>query len=285
MMRAGLVGEVAPSRRAAPGQRRPEGIPPWDAFPAVEALHACDPLSQTGDDQEIDDPVRRRAFVGLASTSLLGSVLDAASDQRPLTAEPFVPVLTGHFADTEAGQPGPPSDIVALAAAVSQARRQYQDCRYSELTGHLPQLLVRLDAACLSLDGEARSRAFVLSADTHHVAAGLLLKLDDQGLAYLAADRSMRAAQASGDPVTVGASARIVTHALMNGGHLAAAISTASSHAARLDQDVPAHTPDSLSVYGSLLRRGRRSPARSARHRTRTARRSRRRSPAARRGR
>jgi hypothetical protein len=60
----------------------------------------------------------------------------------------------------------------------------------------------------------------------------------------------------SGDPVTVGASARIITHTLMAGGHLGAAIDTASSQAERLDRDVPAHTPDSLSVYGSLLLRG-----------------------------
>ena len=95
----------------------------------------------------------------------------------------------------------------------------------------------------------------MLCADAYHVAAGLLLKLDDQGLAYLAADRSMRAAQASEDPVAVGASARIVTHTLMNGGHLAAAIATATGHAARLDRNVSSHTPDSLSVYGSLLLR------------------------------
>ena len=66
----------------------------------------------------------------------------------------------------------------------------------------------------------------------------------------------MRAAQASEDPVTTAASARIITHTLMNGGHLAAAIDTASSQAARLDRDVPSHTPESLSVYGSLLLRG-----------------------------
>jgi hypothetical protein len=84
----------------------------------------------------------------------------------------------------------------------------------------------------------------------------LLLKLDDQGLAYLAADRSMRAAETSGDPVTVAASARIITHTLMAGGHLGAAITTASSHAERLDHNMPAQTSDSLSVYGSLLLRG-----------------------------
>ena len=66
----------------------------------------------------------------------------------------------------------------------------------------------------------------------------------------------MRAAETSGDPVTVAASARIITHTLMSGGHLGTAITTASNQAARLDHDIEAHTPDSLSVYGALLLRG-----------------------------
>jgi hypothetical protein len=56
--------------------------------------------------------------------------------------------------------------------------------------------------------------------------------------------------------VTIGASARIITHTLMSGGHLPAAISAASSYAVQLDRAVEAHTPESLSVYGSLLLRG-----------------------------
>src|ERR1039457_1357805 len=56
--------------------------------------------------------------------------------------------------------------------------------------------------------------------------------------------------------MTVGASARILTHTLMNSGHLAAAVTTASSQAQRLDHDITAHTPESLPVYGSLLPRG-----------------------------
>ncbi len=47
-----------------------------------------------------------------------------------------------------------------------------------------------------------------------------------------------------------------ITHALMNSGHLDAATTTASSLAADLDSNVTAHSPDSLSVYGSLLLRG-----------------------------
>ena len=66
----------------------------------------------------------------------------------------------------------------------------------------------------------------------------------------------MQAARASEDPVTIASSARIVTHAMMNSRHYKAAASTASTLAASFDHDVPAHDPESLSVYGSLLLRG-----------------------------
>lgn len=255
-MPAAPPGELGLSRQAVAGQRHHPAIPPWDTVPALEALGVSGPPGFDLGEQENDDALRRRTFAGLTSTSLLRAITDAAPGETSLDAEPLASALAGHADGTGLEQPGPPADVAALAAAVSDARRQYQACRYSELIKDLPQLLARLHAACQSLDGEAASWAFGLSADAYHVAAGLLLKLDDPGLAYLAAGRSMRAASASEDPVTAEASARIITHALMHGGHLAAAISTASSHAARLDGVVSCHTPESLSVYGSLLLRG-----------------------------
>ena len=237
--------------------RRPESpraIPPGDtSAPQVPSASGLFTLDE-GDRQE-DDPVRRRTFVGLTGATMASAILDGIPRTRPpADAEALAPVLTGHTVDAAALEA--PPDIRALARAADDARRQYQACRYSDLIPLLSGLLGRLGAACQLLDGDEQLRAFALSADVHHVAAGLLLKLDDRGLAAVAADRSMRAALASQDPVTVGASARIITHTLMDGGHLAAAITTASSQAQRLDHDIAAHTPGSLSVYGSLLLRG-----------------------------
>ncbi len=246
-----LLG-LAPRAPSHPPASRP--IPSRDTRAALPESPDSALLSLIGDRQE-DDPVRRRTFLGLTGATMVGAVLDdIPRSDAAIDAEPLAPVLAGHLADLIPAQAAP--DIAALTAAATSARRQYQACRYSELTKNLPDLLARLDAACSALGGEDRLRAYALSADAHHVAAGLLLKLGDQGLASLAADRSMRAAIASGDPLAVGASARSITHTLMNGHHLAAAIATASSHAARLDRDVTAQTPDSLSVYGSLLLRG-----------------------------
>jgi hypothetical protein len=61
--------------------------------------------------------------------------------------------------------------FAALTTAVDSARRDSQMCRYGELIRHLPRLLAELNAACRSLDGDARRRVSALSADAYHVAA------------------------------------------------------------------------------------------------------------------
>lgn len=212
--------------------------------------------TDTGDEEESEDPVRRRAFVGLTAASLFGVIAADTARSVPDVVEPFAAVLTAYSSDAAPRPLDAPPDIQALTATVAQAKRNYQACHYSDVIKDLPALLTRLQAACSMLDGDARRQACTLSAEAHHVAASILLKVGDQGLGWLAADRSMQAARASQDPVTTGSSARIVTHAMMSGGHLGAATSTASSLAARLDRDVSAHDPESLSVYGSLLLRG-----------------------------
>jgi hypothetical protein len=243
----GLPDPARTSLGLAP--RRP-GSAQTPVVPSASRLFTLD----EGDRQE-DDSVRRRTFVGLTGATMVSAILDGIPRPRPpADAETLAPVLTGHSVDPAALEV--PPDIRALTTAANAARRQYQACRYSDLIPLLSGLPGRLGAACQLLDGDDQLRAFTLSADAHHVAAGLLLKLDDRGLAAVAADRSMRAALASQDPVTVGASARVLTHTLMNGGHLAAAVTTASSQAQRLDHDITAHPPESLSVYGSLLLRG-----------------------------
>jgi tetratricopeptide (TPR) repeat protein len=207
--------------------------------------------------QEGSDPVRRRTFVELTSLSMASAILPASAGTRsPIDIEPLALALTAQMtgASPEPCQELP--EITALAGNVSRARKQYQACRYTELISHLPRLLGQLDAACRFLDGDDKLSAYALSADAYHVAAGFLLKLGDHGLAHLATDRSMTAALASQNPLIVGASARIVTHTLMNSGHLPAAIATARNHAVRLDREIGTRTPESLSVYGSVLLRG-----------------------------
>lgn len=209
------------------------------------------------DSEEDESPVRRRTFVGLTGAALASAVLaDTTSGGWADAIESFATVLVSRTPDTAASGLGDLPDVPSLAAAVADVKRGYQACRYTAAAKRLPTLISRSQAACAMLDGQARLRAFTLSAEAHHVAASVLLKAGDQGLGWLAADRSMQAARASEDPVTLASSARIITHALMKGKHYKAATDTASTLAASFGRDMPAHDPVSLSVYGSLLLRG-----------------------------
>jgi len=226
-----------------------------DALVPSGAAGATRPLSvESAYGEEGEDQVRRRTFVGLTGASLFGAVVASAAPSGPLSAvEAFAAVLAD---PRSAGSLDEPVSLKALSTAVAAAKRNYQSCRYAEMIKTLPSLLSQLQASSTVLSGDDRLKAHALSAEAHHVAASVLLKLGDKGLALMAAERSMQAAQASEDPLTIGSSARIITHALMRSGHLGAATSAASSHAARLDQAITAHSPESLSVYGSLLLRG-----------------------------
>jgi hypothetical protein len=202
--------------------------------------------------------LRRRTFNRLAAAGLFSAVLaDLPDSGAPLEGvEAFAAALAG-YPDVPGGLPETTRfDLTALSASVASAKRNYQACHYATVIETLPGLLADLRAASETIEGDTRLQIYALSAEAHHVAASILLKLDDEGLAWLAADRSMQAAQLSQDPVTVASSARIITHALMDDGHYGAATTTASRFAARLDHDIDQHNPDSLSVYGSLLLRG-----------------------------
>ena len=183
--------------------------------------------------------MRRRTFVGLTGASLAGAILaDTASGGWADAIEYFATVLVSRAPAGSASALGDPPDVPSLAAAVARAKRDYQACRYTTVAKSLPALISRSQAACATLDGQARLQAFTLSAEAHHVAASVLLKVGDQGLGWLAADRSMQAARASQDPVTLASSARIITHALMKSKHYKAATHTASTLAAQFDQDM-----------------------------------------------
>lgn len=204
---------------------------------------------------EEDNAVRRREFVGLTGAGLFGAIL-ASADTAPApttgsTLNDLATVLTEHPA-----APAGPTDLTRLSATVGAAKRDYQACKYGDVLTMLPPLLRSLRAASVAVDDNHRREAEALSAEAYHVAASILIKHGDKGLAWLAADRSVHAAQQTEIPLMIGSSARIITHALMDGGHHRAAATNASTAAQRMNAALTQPTDDDLSVYGSLLLRG-----------------------------
>ncbi|MEV6033515.1 helix-turn-helix transcriptional regulator [Nonomuraea sp. NPDC052116] len=200
-----------------------------------------------------DENVRRREFVGLTGAALFSSVVGQPSPTQDtgLNIENLAAALVDYSTPADG-----PIDLDALATAVSTAKRNYQACRYAQVTAKLPALLSKLRAASTTLHGDDQLRAHMLCAEAYHVTASILLKQEDKGLAWLAADRSVQAAHASQSPLMIGSSSRIITHALMDGGHHRAATDAARSAAQHMDADLTTPSPDDLSIYGSLLLRG-----------------------------
>lgn len=222
--------------------------------PATEhsATHTPRAITLVGLDENEKD-LRRREFVGLSGAALFSAVLSQPETAQGADSdlERIAAVLVDYSTPADG-----PIDLASLASAVAAAKRDYQACRYTEVTAKLPILLRRLRAACACLHGDERLRAHALSAEAYHVTASILLKQEDKGLAWLAADRSVQAAHASQSPLMIGSSSRIITHALMEGGHHRAATDAARDAAQRMDADLTTPSPDDLSIYGSLLLRG-----------------------------
>jgi hypothetical protein len=168
--------------KAQPASAGPD-IPPRNTCPVLPAAAVSSRLSARASDSEEDEPpVRRRTFVGLTGASLASAILaDPVSGGWADAIESFATVLVSRVPDTAPRALDDP-DVPSLVAAVAQAKRDYQACRYSAVARSLPALISRSQAACAALDGQTRRQACTLSAEAHHVAASILLKAGDQGL-------------------------------------------------------------------------------------------------------
>ena len=191
-----------------------------------------------------------RDSVGATIALLTGGTTDLLARPRPII-DPLAMLEYHNFGAT----PSESLDLDQLRTRVATAKRAYQSCLYGTLATSLPQLLSNLHAATVGWTGDQRLAAYALSAEAYHVAASLLLKHEDHGPAWLMADRSMSAADRSGNPLMIASSARILTHVFMSTGHLSAATAMASGVAQRFSSMWTKPTAEDLSIYGSLLLR------------------------------
>lgn len=160
--------------------------------------------------------------------------------------------LIGHAAPSSS--PPEPFSLTGLSQEVRRVKAAYQACRYTEAAGRLPRILRHLGQTPSDLEEEARRLWLQARADAYHVTASVLLKCDERGLAWLAADRSHQAAQATQDPVLVGSSVRVYVRALMRERHYRTAADLAVSTAEQLEPPVgSSSTASAVSVYGSLM--------------------------------
>ena len=201
--------------------------------------------------EEGDDPVRRRELLtgaaGLAAAGALGLQGTARAAQVPNPSAALEDLLYGHSLDGAA-----PTSLTALRNTVERARGLFQAARYDQLSAQLPRLIAATTATRNHTDGDDRQAAEALLADAYIVASGLMVKANDDQLAWATADRAAQAATASGDLLTLADAQRSVATVMRRTGRPDRARALLIDAA---DQVAPTRTAtaDQLSMYGNLL--------------------------------
>ncbi|MFG2911526.1 helix-turn-helix domain-containing protein [Kitasatospora sp. NPDC048298] len=149
----------------------------------------------------------------------------------------------------------PPQPPTVLAARLSRARGQFYSCRYAELEAGLPRLIADLRRAQQESRGDDQALSCML-ATAYQTAVSLLLKLGDQGNAWLAVGRAMAEAERSSDPVVMASSVRVQAHVLARDRHTVPAINLIRHTADQLVGSYDRRSPQYLAAFGLMLLRG-----------------------------
>lgn len=157
-----------------------------------------------------DDPVRRRqllASLGLAAAGTAAVRVPGVGYAAVTEGRRSEEVLVSRVRDAMLGlaPASPPVSSGGLRAGLAGALADFRDCRYGRLAVVLPRLISA--GHLLAADGDTE-QADMLLAGVYTLTTRMLIKLDDQQLGWMAADRARVLASGSSDPLAEAEAAR-----------------------------------------------------------------------------
>lgn len=135
--------------------------------------------------------------------------------------------------------------------ATEVAWSDYQAGQLGKVISALPSLINIAQALERELHNE-RTSGWAASARIHHLAATTLSKVGEADLAWIAAERAMRAADRADDPLVLASAARAGAHALLSIGRFDDALELGRAARQWLAPQVAEHDPQALSLLGML---------------------------------
>lgn len=165
-----------------------------------------------------------------------------------LSGHPAVGVLLGPGEDFDL------STLDDLREATDRAWELTHANRFAELSTMLGSLVPRIERATRTAPHAYRDELHALSARVHQALAAAFVRQNEADAAWVAADRAIRAAELSGDPLGVLAGVHRLAHSFVGLRRLdqaeQAATTAADALRRHLDKNKP--TPVQLPVLGSL---------------------------------
>jgi transcriptional regulator with XRE-family HTH domain len=198
---------------------------------------------------EGDTPVRRRELLTGLTAAAVSTWPWPAAESSSAAADADVALDDLLTAASVHAKPAPTAE---LTRALTAAQTAFTKCRYNDLAVRLPQLIAVTTASQNTATGTQRENIAATLAAAYQLASELCIKLNDDALGWVLADRAMTVARASGRADTIASSTRSVAIAMRRTGHQDAAIGLLTSAAHGLD--LHHRPPDGvLAPYGSLL--------------------------------
>ncbi|MET7641041.1 helix-turn-helix transcriptional regulator [Streptomyces sp. NPDC005438] len=224
---------LAPCQRQGPEKRR----------------DATRVATHTSFGDEGDDPVQRRELLAV----LAGATTSVALGTPAAAHESRKPDLSG-LEDLLLHRHRPPalrSDPTrsTVAAAVNASRQEFSTCRYDTLARALPARVALAHA--FGHEGE-REQGAAAVAELYIIATRLCIKLGEDGLAIVTADRALTAASGGADALIVAEAHRMVSSAWRRQGHYDRATDIAVTAAQQLSADRASDQTERLSAQGNL---------------------------------
>ncbi|MDT0448227.1 helix-turn-helix domain-containing protein [Streptomyces hesseae] len=188
---------------APPEIRHGHAIGPTAAYPRFPRPT----LAGTARPGDGEDPVRRRkllANLAVTAAAAVGAPI-LPSGTKPTGDDTAVgKVLVARVRDAMLGLH---TDIAApsravLRADLARAFTDFHACNYGSLAARLPRLICAAHARATGGDADG------LLAHSYLLATRMLIKLDEQQLGWMAADRARQTAEATGEPLLVAEAAR-----------------------------------------------------------------------------
>ncbi|OMI41391.1 hypothetical protein SPAR_00984 [Streptomyces sparsogenes DSM 40356] len=151
-----------------------------------------------------EDAMRRRQMLALTLTAAAAASAPTRGGAEPAREAPLGDLLVGRLRDAMLGlhtevTATPPA---SLHTELAQAAADFHTCQYNNLSARLPRLL---SAAHAAPEGPATDGVL---AQSYLLATRVLVKLEDQQLGWMAADRARQLAEAAGDPLAIAEAAR-----------------------------------------------------------------------------
>lgn len=209
-----------------------------------------------------DDPVRRRQLLAdlavAAGATAIAPKLVAASAARAADADDPGALLVARIEDVLLGlrSAAAPAPLPMLRGLLSGAVRDFQACQYARLADRLPRLVAAAEATHDHADDADRRGTAEILAQTYNLTTRMLIKLDEDHIAWISGDRARAAAKNGDDALTFAEATRNLCILTRTAGRHGKARDLAVDAAQQLEiGDSPDQKADPrhLSQYGLLL--------------------------------